>query len=42
VGLRLRAGWHRVVLENREQRLRKSLRVLVRPWTTTRRLVRLR
>jgi serine/threonine protein kinase len=42
VGLRLRAGWHRVVLENRELRLRKKIRIYVRAGATTRKLVRLR
>jgi len=42
VGLRLRAGWHRVTLDNRELGLRKSLRIYVRAGTVTRKLVRLR
>jgi hypothetical protein len=40
--LRLRVGWHIIVLENRERKLRKKIKVRIRPGVTTYKLVRLK
>jgi hypothetical protein len=40
--LRLRVGWHTIVLENRGRKLRKKIKVRIRPGVTTYKLVRLK